>query len=45
MIENYGPLEVLWFDIGDSQVWAPEYKSYGDELYNHVKSLQPSGCK
>ncbi|MHB9022747.1 MAG: alpha-L-fucosidase [Armatimonadota bacterium] len=42
LIENYGPLGLLWFDIGDSQVWAPENRHYGDELYNYIKSLQPS---
>ncbi|MHB9024161.1 MAG: alpha-L-fucosidase [Armatimonadota bacterium] len=42
LIKNYGPLGALWFDIGDSQVWAPENRHFGDELYHHVKTLQPS---
>jgi len=38
LIENYGPVGIVWFD-GD---WEPQWKrEHGTAIYNHVKSLQP----
>ncbi|OPZ87718.1 MAG: Alpha-L-fucosidase [bacterium ADurb.Bin429] len=42
LITKYGPLGLLWFDIGDRAVWFSEYRQYGDDLYTFVKTLQPS---
>lgn len=38
LIENYGPLGVLWFDGEWEHTWTTEL---GDELYDYVRSLQP----
>ncbi|MHB9133752.1 MAG: alpha-L-fucosidase [Armatimonadota bacterium] len=42
LVENYGPLGLLWFDTGDAQTWAPENRHFGEELYAFEKQLQPS---
>ncbi len=42
LILDYGPLGELWFDIGDGAVWTPEDRHFGEEIFDYVKSLQPS---
>ncbi len=39
IIENYGPLGIMWFDGQWEEPWTLEY---GDELYAHLKALQPN---
>ena len=39
LIENYGPLGVIWFDGEWEKPWTSEY---GDELYNFLLEKQPS---
>jgi alpha-L-fucosidase len=39
LVENYGPLGVLWFDGEWIKDWT---ESQGKELYNYVLSLQPN---
>ena len=39
LVENYGDIGVLWFDGEWEETWAHEY---GQDLYNYVRSLQPS---
>ena len=38
LIENYGPLGIMWFDGEWEKPWTHEY---GLELYRHIRSLQP----
>ena len=38
LIDNYGPLEVLWFDGYWESYWTHEH---GKMLYKYVKALQP----
>ena len=38
LVRNYGPLGAMWFDTGDA---LPGY-TQGQELYDHLKQLQPS---
>jgi len=39
LVNNYGPLGVLWFD-GE---WIPEWtEEQGKDLYNYVRELQPN---
>ncbi|MCX8064925.1 MAG: alpha-L-fucosidase [Candidatus Hydrogenedentes bacterium] len=38
LIQNYGPLGVLWFDAEWENTWTHEL---GVEFYNYVRSLQP----
>jgi alpha-L-fucosidase len=39
LLTNYGDLGVLWFDGEWESTWN---KSYGNDLYNYVRSLQPN---
>jgi alpha-L-fucosidase len=39
LIENYGPLGIMWFDGEWETPWTTEY---GDGLYDYLKELQPS---
>ncbi len=39
LIQNYGPLGILWFDGEWEKPWTHER---GVDLYQHVRSLQPS---
>ena len=39
LIQNYGDIGVLWFDGEWEETWA---HGYGKDLYNYVRSLQPS---
>jgi alpha-L-fucosidase len=39
LIQNYGPLGILWFDGEWEKPWTQER---GIDLYRHVRSLQPS---
>lgn len=39
LVENYGDIGVLWFDGEWEETWNHEY---GKDLYDYVKSLQPS---
>ncbi|HNY79788.1 MAG: alpha-L-fucosidase [Sedimentisphaerales bacterium] len=39
IIENYGPLGIMWFDGQWEEPWTLEY---GDELYAYLKGLQPN---
>ena len=39
LLENYGPLGVMWFDGDWEEPWTREY---GDELYDYLKEIQPS---
>ena len=38
LIDNYGPLGIMWFDGEWEKPWTYEY---GNDLYNYVKGLQP----
>jgi alpha-L-fucosidase len=38
IIENYGPLGIMWFDGEWEQPWTQEY---GNELYAYLKGIQP----
>lgn len=38
LVQNYGPLGVLWFDAEWEDTWTHEL---GIEFYNYVRSLQP----
>ncbi len=38
IIENYGPIGVMWFDGEWEKPWT---EAYGNALYEHVKKLQP----
>ena len=39
LIDNYGPLGVMWFDGEWEEPWTREY---GNDLYAYLKDLQPS---
>jgi alpha-L-fucosidase len=39
LVTNYGPIGVLWFDGEWESTWNT---TYGKDLYNYVRSLQPS---
>lgn len=39
LLENYGPLGVMWFDGDWEEPWTAEY---GDKLYDDLKKIQPS---
>ncbi len=39
LVDNYGPLEVLWFDGYWESYWTHEH---GKMLYKYVKALQPA---
>jgi alpha-L-fucosidase len=39
IIENYGPLGIMWFDGEWEQPWTQEY---GNELYAYLKGIQPN---
>ncbi len=39
LLTNYGDIGVLWFDGEWESTWTP---AYGKDLYNYVRSLQPS---
>ncbi len=39
LIQNYGPLGILWFDGEWEKPWTQEH---GIDLYRYVRSLQPS---
>ena len=39
LVQNYGDIGVLWFDGEWEETWT---HGYGKELYNYVRSLQPS---
>ncbi len=39
LVENYGDIGVLWFDGEWEETWNHEY---GKDLYDYVKSLQPT---
>ena len=39
LVENYGDIGVLWFDGEWEETWNHEY---GKDLYEYVKSLQPT---
>ena len=39
LVENYGDIGVLWFDGEWEESWS---QSYGKDLYDYVRSLQPS---
>jgi alpha-L-fucosidase len=39
LIQNYGPLGILWFDGEWEKPWTADY---GDDIYQFVRSLQPS---
>jgi len=38
IIENYGPLGIMWFDGEWEEPWTQEY---GNELYAYLKGIQP----
>ncbi len=39
IVENYGPLGIMWFDGEWEEPWTREY---GNELYAYLKALQPT---
>ena len=39
IIDNYGPLGLMWFDGQWEQPWT---RAYGDELYRYLKTVQPT---
>ena len=39
IIENYGPLGIMWFDGEWEEPWTLEY---GNELYAYLKGIQPN---
>jgi alpha-L-fucosidase len=39
LLTHYGDIGVLWFDGEWESTWNPDY---GNDLYNYVRSLQPS---
>lgn len=39
ILENYGPLGIMWFDGEWEEPWTLEY---GNELYAYLKGLQPT---
>jgi len=39
IIENYGPLGIMWFDGEWEKPWTQEY---GNELYAYLKGIQPN---
>ena len=39
LIDHYGPLGLIWFDGEWEQPWTADY---GDDMYQYVRSLQPS---
>ena len=39
IIDNYGPLGIMWFDGEWEQPWTQEY---GNELYTYLKGIQPN---
>ena len=39
IIDNYGPLGIMWFDGEWEKPWTREY---GNELYNYLKKIQPT---
>jgi len=39
LLENYGPLGVMWFDGDWEEPWTAKN---GDELYGYLKTIQPS---
>ena len=38
IIQNYGPLGIMWFDGEWEEPWTP---AYGNELYGFLRGLQP----
>jgi len=38
LLVNYGPIGVMWFDGQWEKPWTNQY---GDQLYDHVRSIQP----
>jgi alpha-L-fucosidase len=39
IIDNYGPLGIMWFDGEWEKPWTQEY---GNELYDYLKKIQPT---
>jgi len=39
IIDNYGPLGIMWFDGEWEKPWT---RAYGNELYDYLKQIQPS---
>ncbi len=39
ILEDYGPVGIMWFDGEWEKPWTPEY---GNELYTYLKRIQPS---
>jgi alpha-L-fucosidase len=39
IIDNYGPLGIMWFDGEWEKPWT---QAYGNELYTYLKQIQPS---
>ncbi len=39
LLDNYGPLGIMWFDGEWEKPWTPEY---GRELYEYLKGIQPT---
>lgn len=39
IIDNYGPLGIMWFDGEWEKPWT---RAYGNELYGYLKQIQPS---
>jgi len=39
IVENYGPLGIMWFDGEWEEPWTREY---GNDLYDYLKGLQPT---
>jgi alpha-L-fucosidase len=39
IIDNYGPLGIMWFDGEWEKAWTREY---GNEIYDYLKKIQPN---
>jgi len=39
ILDNYGPLGIMWFDGEWESPWTP---AYGDQLYAYLKRIQPT---
>ncbi len=39
LIENYGPLGIIWFDGEWEEPWTADM---GDDMYDYIRTLQPS---